>query len=303
MLKRLSLILLSALVMATPARAALKVVTTVPDLAALVAEVGGEHVRVTTMSSPHQDPHYVDPKPSLVVAVARADLLVVNGLELEIGWLPPIIVNSRNMAVQVGATGHFDASLYADVQEVPAQANRAMGDIHPGGNPHYLYDPRQAAKLAIAIGNKLAELDSERRTFYNSSSKAVAEQLQKIAQAQTERFAQLSESQRTIVTYHRSLVYLIDWLGLKRPINVEPLPGIAPTPRHVARVLQTMKTQKIRTILQERHYPTRTSDTLARLAKARVVVIPGGANFADQNETYTARIKRTAEVVYDALNR
>ena len=105
-----------------------------------------------------------------------------------------------------------------------------MGDIHPGGNPHYLYDPRQAAKLAIAIGNKLAELDSERQ-FYNSSSKAVAEQLQKIAKHRPT-FRSLSESQHTIVTYHRSL-YLIDWLGLKRPINVEPLPGIAPTPRHV----------------------------------------------------------------------
>ena len=162
---------------------------------------------MTTMSSPHQDPHYVDPKPSLVVAVARADLLVVNGLELEIGWLPPIIVNSRNMAVQVGATGHFDASLYADVQEVPAQANRAMGDIHPGGNPHYLYDPRQAA--AIAIGNKLAELDSERRTFTTaaqSGCRATSEDRSSTDRA----FRSTERVSTTIVTYHRSLVYLID---------------------------------------------------------------------------------------------
>ena len=222
-----------SLVAAPQARAALNVVTTVPDLAALAAEVGGEHVKVSTMSSPNQDPHYVDPKPSLVVALARADLLIFNGLELEIGWLPPIQTNSRNAAIQKGGAGYFDASSSVEVMEVPVEANRAMGDIHPGGNPHYLYDPRQAARVAIAMGEKLAELIPEHRSSLRKRAQTVADKLKIIAKEQTNRFAKLSADQRTVVTYHRSLVYLLDWLGIMRPINVEPLPGIAPTPRHV----------------------------------------------------------------------
>ncbi len=291
------------LMLASTAHAALNVVTTVPDLAALVAEVGGEHVKVTTMSSPNQDPHYVDPKPSLVVALARADLLVFNGLELEIGWLPPIQTNSRNAAIQKGGIGYFDASRHVAVLEANVEANRAMGDIHPGGNPHYLHDPRQGALVALAIGAKLAELLPQKSNFLITNAQRVANKLNALAKQQTDRFAKLSQQQLNVVTYHRSLVYILDWLGIKRPINVEPLPGIAPTPRHVARVLSTMRGQKIKVILQERHYPTRTSNTLARLTSAKVVVVPGGANFANKKELYSERIRRTAEVIYAALSR
>jgi zinc/manganese transport system substrate-binding protein len=298
------LILPCILMLSATSQAALKVVTTVPDLAALVAEVGGEHVKVTTMSSPDQDPHYVDPKPSLVIALARADLLVFNGLDLEIGWLPPIQANSRNAAIQKGGAGYFDASSHIDVLEIPVEANRAMGDIHPGGNPHYLYDPRQGALVAIAIGDKLAELIPKQSSFLRKNAQSVADKLKALAKEQKDRFAKLSPEQLKVVTYHRSLVYILDWLGIKRPINVEPLPGIAPTPRHVARVLSTMRAQNIKVILQERHYPTRTSDTLARMTKAKVAVIPGGANYKrNQKELYTDRIRRTAEVIYAALSR
>ncbi len=285
------------------AEAALKVVTTTPDLAALVAEVGGDHVDVMTMSRPDQDPHYVDPKPSLVVDLARADLLVFNGLELEIGWLPPLQVNCRNAAVQKGGTGYFDASRYVKVMEADREANRAMGDIHPGGNPHYLYDPREGAKVAVALGNKLAELIPAQRAFLLQNAEKVAGSLREIAKREADRFRGLSKDQRRVVTYHRSLVYVIDWLGLERPLNVEARPGVAPTPGHVARVLSTMRSQKIKTIVQERHYPTKTSNTLARMVKAQVVVFPGGASFADKKELYSQRIQRTVEALYDSLSR
>ncbi|MBM65233.1 MAG: ABC transporter substrate-binding protein [Myxococcales bacterium] len=286
-----------------PAQAALKVVTTTPDLAALVAEVGGDHVDVITMSRPDQDPHYVDPKPSLVVDLARADMLVFNGLELEIGWLPPLQVNCRNAAVQKGGTGYFDASRYVKVMEANREANRAMGDIHPGGNPHYLYDPREGAKVAIALGAKLAELIPDQRSFLLENAKKTAEKLETMAEREAERFRSLSADQRRVITYHRSLVYVIDWLGLERPMNVEARPGVAPTPSHVARVLNTMRRQKIKTIVQERHYPTTTSNTLARMVKAKVVVYPGGASFADKKELYSQRIQRTAEALYGSLAR
>lgn len=299
---RISALVLLLLVSGTAA-AALNVVTTTPDLAALVAEVGGEHVRVKPLSKPGEDPHYVDPKPSLVVALARADLLVFNGLDLEIGWLPPLQVNSRNAAIQKGGIGYFDASRYVQVMEANLEANRAMGDIHPGGNPHYLYDPREGAKVAVALGAKLAELLPAQRPFFLKQAKGVANNLQALAKREAERFRSLAPEQLRVLTYHRSLVYVIDWLGLERPMNVEPRPGVAPSPAHIARVLSTMRAQKIRTILQERHYPTRTSETLARMTQAKVVVVPGGASFADKKELYSQRIQRTVEVLYVALAR
>jgi zinc/manganese transport system substrate-binding protein len=287
----------------TTTQAALNVVATTPDLAALVAQIGGDQVKVTSMSRPGQDPHYVDPKPSLIVTLARADMLVFNGLDLEIGWLPPLRANSRNAAIQKGGAGDFDASRHIQPMEVNLEANRAMGDVHPGGNPHYLYDPRRGADVATALGAKLAALAPDQRPFFLQNAKKVAGKLRTIAAEETARFTALGPARRRVVTYHRSLVYLLNWLGLERPITVEPRPGVAPSPSHVARVLRTMRAQKIGVILQERFYPTKTSETLARMTQAKMVILPGGANFTDEKELYSDRIKRTAEVIYGTLSR
>ena len=295
--------LCAAILTGATVHAALKVVTTTPDLAALVAEIGGDQVSVTPLSRPGQDPHYVDPKPSLVVTLARADMLVFNGLELEIGWLPPLQTNSRNAAIQQGGAGYFDASRHVQPLEVSHETNRAMGDIHPGGNPHYLYDPRRGAAVAKALGTKLGELAPEQRDFFLQSADRVARKLQTLAHKESARFRALAPEKRRVVTYHRSLVYIIDWLGLERPITVEPRPGVAPSPSHVARVLSAMRSQKIGTILQERFYPTKTSETLARMTQSRVVILPGGANFMDKKELYSDRIQRTTEAIYGTLAR
>lgn len=291
------------LLMAVSAHATLRVVATTPDLAALVAEVGGEHVTVTSMSRPNQDPHYVDPKPSLVITLARADMLVFNGLDLEIGWLPPLRANSRNRVVQKGGVGDFDASRHIQPLDVHLESNRAMGDIHPGGNPHFLYDARNGAKIATALGAKLAELAPAQRAFFLQNAKTLANKLMTLAKEETARFAALGPKQRRVVTYHRSLVYLIDWLDLERPISIELRPGVAPSPAHVARVLGTMRSQNVRTILQERFYPTKTSETLARMAEAKVLLISGGASFHDKGELYSARIRRMTEEIYVTLAR
>ena len=292
----------ASLCLMTPAHAALNVVATTSDLAALVSVVGGDGVSVKTLSRADENPHYVDPRPSLVVALARADLLVVNGLDLEIGWLPPLQVNARNPSVQVGGAGYFDASEHVRLLEVPHHIDRAMGDIHPGGNPHFLFDPRAGADLAIAIGTRLSVLAPRRAVAFRTNARRVSKELKAMAAEQTRRFKALGADKLKVVTYHRSLVYLLDWLGITRPINVEPKPGVAPSPAHVARVLTTMRSQKIRTILQERYYPTRTSETLARMGKAKVVILPGGAKFK-AGEGYMERLKKTAEAVYVALSR
>ncbi len=296
-------VIMAMLLTSFATHASLKVAASTPDLAALVAEIGGEHVTVTPLSRPNEDPHYVDPKPSLVITLARADLLVFNGLELEIGWLPPIRTNSRNAAIQMGGAGDFDASRYIEPMDMHLESNRAMGDIHPGGNPHFLYDPRNGARIATALGTKLAELAPEKRVFFVKSAKAVADKLMALAKKETARFAALKPEQRRVVTYHRSLVYVLDWLGIDRPMTIEPRPGISPSPSHVARVLGVMRAQQVRTIIQERFYPGKTSETLARMAKAQVLMLDGGALYAEKGELYTNRIQRMAEEIYGTLAR
>lgn len=282
------------------ASAQVKVVTTLPDLAALAAEVGGDRVEVQSLARPGQDPHYVDARPSLVVTLNRADLLIINGMELEVGWLPPLQVQSRNPKIQLGAQGYLDASTVIQPMEVPATVDRSQGDIHPQGNPHFLFDPRRALLVSQAIAGRLAQLDPAGAATYQKNLQRFTQELEAFSQEQAQRFAALPAQQRQVVTFHRSLVYLLDWLQLKREINVQPRPGIQPTPSHTAKVLQTMRARGVRAILQEDFYPRKTSQTLARLGEARLVVLEG-ATRVDQEQRYLDHMRKLTEDIYEAL--
>lgn len=298
-------LLLTMLCVLLPATAVarLKVVATLPDLAALAREVGGDAVEVTALVDPDEDPHHVDPKPSLVLPLNRADLLVVNGLQLEGAWLPPLLVAARNGSIQRGGEGYFDASAVVDRLQVPAgKVDRAQGDIHPGGNPHFCFDPRAAARIATALGAHMARLDPAHAAGYQARAARAHEALDALAARQRARFAELPAARRNVVVYHDSLPYLIDWLDLNAVAFVEPRPGIAPTPPHVAKVLQRMKSSQARVILQEAFYPTKTSATLARLGGGALLTLEGGTRFAD-GDTYAARIGRLADALHGALSR
>lgn len=283
------------------AHAELSVVATTPDLAAIAQAVGGDLVEVEALAVETQDPHYVDARPNLVLPLSRADLLVVNGLELEVGWLPALLSNARNGGIQPGGDGYFDASSVVAKLDVRT-ADRAMGDIHPGGNPHFTHDPRAAATIAIALGESMARLDPEHAADYEAAAATFAKKLRYIAERERRRFAAIPAERRRVVAYHGSLVYLMDWLGLEQIQTVEPKPGIPPDPAHVARVLEAMKGQGARLILQEPYYPAKTSETLARLSGGELVVIPGGCEFR-RGEGYLKRVMRTAKVIHDALAR
>jgi zinc/manganese transport system substrate-binding protein len=287
---------------AQAARAELAVVATTPDLAALASEVGGDEITVEALVSDSEDPHFADARPSLVLALNDADLLIVNGLELEVGWLPTLITQARNAAILVGARGYLDAStLTGSLLEVPSgRIDRSMGDIHPGGNPHFTIDPRRAAAIAVGIGQRLGELDPEQAATYAANAESVSAEILAFAEEQSTRFGALSAGSRTIVAYHRSLPYLCDWLGLEVAIEVEPLPGIAPDPGHVATVLTTMRSRSIGAIVQEEFYPRNTSETLAQLAGADLVVLPGGTRF-ESGERYLDHLRQLSEELYDAL--
>lgn len=272
------------------AHAALRVVTTTPDLAAITQAVGAGRVEVTALAASTQDPHFVDARPNLALALAKAELLVEVGADLEIGWLPTLLTGSRNGAIQPGARGSLDASTLVTLLEVPTgKVDRAMGDIHPKGNPHYLLDPRLAERVAVGIGKRLAELDPAGHEAYFDATKRFVTDLRAARTTWEARLAGLRG--QPIVGYHRSLAYLADWLGLVVVEHLEPKPGIPPSPRHVADVVAVGKARKVTLLLQEAWFPTGTSSLAATNMGARLVVIPGMTDVA-HGQSYIAFLDR-----------
>jgi zinc/manganese transport system substrate-binding protein len=268
------------------AHADLRVVATTADLAAVAKSVGGARVDVVALSLPTQDPHFVDARPHLALDLARADLLIAVGLELEIGWLPTLQSGARNPKIQRGARGYLDCSTVVDKLEVPTtKVDRSMGDIHPGGNPHYMFDPRRVASVAAGIAQRMSELDPTHAAAYQRGAKAFQEQ---VAQARA-RWQQAASGLRgaKVLAYHKSLSYLADWLGLKVVEHIEPKPGIPPNPRHITHVLTVARTQGVKLIMQEGWYPRATAEMLAERAGVRLAVIPGGPDF-NHGQSYVA---------------
>ncbi len=282
MLRKVSLLVSSFLLLAAgwlmPARASaeVNVVTTVPVLADLVRQVGGSYVSVHSLAPANQDPHYVDARPSFVLALHRADLLVYVGLGLEVGWLPTLLADARNADIQPGRPGHLDASTVCGpiLGKPDGRVDRSRGDLHPSGNPHYLLDPRYGLRVADAIAQRLAMLDPEHAQAYRSAYQAFAQRMRRRIAAWEHTMAPFRG--QPIVGYHESLVYLAHWLGLKEAGFVEPLPGISPSPRHLAQLILSMRRQHVRVLLSEPWYDMETARTVAAKSGATLVRLPGG---------------------------
>ncbi|QQR47190.1 zinc ABC transporter substrate-binding protein [Myxococcus xanthus] len=281
------------LFVASPARADLNVVTTLPDLAALTKAVGGDHVKVQALALSSQDPHFVDAKPNLALALNRADLLIAVGLDLEIGWLPTLQVGARNPKILVGNPGYLVASQFVKLLEVPtAQVDRGQGDVHPGGNPHFLYDPRQALSVARAITDRLAQLDPKNAQAYRDNLATFTTELEKSRADWEKRLAPLRG--QPVIAYHRTMAYLADWLGFDTITYLEPKPGIPPNPSHVASVLAQGRQRKARMVLMESYYPDTTARLVASKIPAPLVTLHGGTDFKAK-ETYLQHINEMVE--------
>jgi len=270
-----ALALVLALACPPPTRAAGKVqiMTATSDLAALAQEVGGDKVEAESIARGYQDPHFVDAKPSFLLKLKRADLLIVVGLELEIGWLPPLITQSTNPKIQVGGPGYFDASRFAKILEIPTgQVTRAEGDVHPLGNPHYWLDPENGLRIAKGIAGKLSEMHPGDAAYF---SQRYSDFEKRLKEADQKWLAQMAPySGRKIVTYHRSSPNFAEHFQLNVVGYVEPRPGIPPSPQHTVELIQQMKRDNIRIIVVEPYFDLKTPNAIARETGGQVLVLP-----------------------------
>jgi len=250
----------------------LSVVTATTDLAALVQEIGGDRVEVDSIARGYQDPHFVEAKPSFLLKLRKTDLLVIVGLELEIGWLPPLIQQSGNPKIQVGANGYFDASRFARILEIPTgQVTRAEGDVHPLGNPHYWLDPENGLRIAKGIQNKLSEMRSSDADYFAQRYAAFE---QRLKQADQQWLAEMKPyAGRKIVTYHRSWPNFADHFHLDVDGYVEPRPGIPPSPQHTVELIQLMKRDGVKVIVVEPYFDLKTPNSIGRETGGQVLVL------------------------------
>jgi zinc/manganese transport system substrate-binding protein len=250
----------------------IRIMTATTDLASLAQEIGGDKVDVESVARGYQDPHFVDPKPSFLLKLSKAELLIVVGLELEIGWLPPLITQSSNPRIQVGAPGYFDASRFARILELPTgQVTRAEGDVHPLGNPHYWLDPDNGLRIAKGIQTKLSEMRANDAAYF---AQRYDDFEQRLKQSDQQWQAQMKPyAGRKVVTYHRSWPNFAEHFGLNVVGYVEPRPGIPPSPQHTVELIGQMKREGMKVIMVEPYFDLKTPNSIARETGAVVVVL------------------------------
>ena len=249
----------------------LKVVTSTQDLASITREVGGDRVDVTAIGRGYQDPHFIEPKPSFLLLLKNADLLEVVGLELEIGWLPPLLDQSRNNKIRPGSPGYLDLSQGVEILDRPDVVNRSMGDVHPLGNPHYWLDPANAVRIAIQVRNRLVQLRPADAPYFDQRLQSFKV---RINDANKRWMAQMAPYRGAkIVDYHPSLPNFARHFGLDIAGTIEPKPGIPPSPSHTLEIINLIKAQHVKAILMEPYFDRKTPDFIAAQTGAQVVVI------------------------------
>jgi len=296
--------LVAAVLTAWPARAQgkLTVVTTTQDLASIAQEVGGDRVAVEAIARGYQDPHFVDAKPSFILKLQKADLLVAVGRELEIGWLPPLIQQSRNAKIQVGAEGYIDASAGARILEIPqGQITRAMGDVHPAGNPHYWLDPENGKTIAHQLAQAFSRLRPADRVGFEQRLAAFENRVSEAEKRWAAAMAPFKGAK--IVTYHRSFPNFADRFGLDIVGYVEPRPGIPPTPQHTLDLIAEMKRLNVKVVLVEPYFDLKTPNSIGQATGATVLVMPPSVGGVKEITDYVSLFDYDIKLLADALRK
>lgn len=272
---------------AAPARAEVVVVTTTPSLADIASRVGGEQVRATSLMSGSANVHNVIPKPSFVMKLRKADLFVHAGLDAE-PWVPNLLRSARRPALLPGGSANVDASAGVELLEVPAsnELTRAMGDIHVFGNPHYLLDPLNGASVGYTIASHLSRLDPAHSQLFESRARELDVELNVLSKQLNDRVK--STGLCSVVTYHRTWSYFLERFGIKKLADIEPKPGIASGPRHIANVSEKMKRTNVRLVVSATYEDERTAKRLAESASGRHVVLAQEVGAVPEVDSYTA---------------
>lgn len=268
-----------------PAYAALKVETTTQDLAAIARVVGGQHIDVHSLTLGTRDPHFAVAKPSMIRRVYRADLLLVIGAEMEIGWLPPLLQSARNNLIQPGESGYLDLSLTIPLMgKLQGPISRAMGDVHISGNPHYWLDPRNGVRMAKAISQRLAQLDPKHADDYQENAKQFEKNINiKLANW---RNALRHLNKKPVIAYHTSFVYLADVFGFQIIDEVEPKPGIAPSAASLSKLITKLRNKQINLLIMESYYERRSSRYLSDETGIQIAVLPQSVGAQEDIVTY-----------------
>jgi len=289
------LFILSIVLGAFSAQAKINVVATLPDLGSLAREIGGDNVSVTVLAKPTEDPHFVDARPSFVVALRSADVLIDGGAELELGWLPPLLQNARNPKIEIGKPGRVQASQGVRLMNVPANVTRAAGDVHALGNPHFGVDPIIAKAIAQHIAQSFSAIDPANAAAYDANYKKFEATIN--ARLQQWGAALLPFKGQHIAAYHDSWPYFGHRFGLEIDIFLEPKPGIPPSPSHLAEVIAQMKAQKIKAIIVEPYHDRKIAERVASATGAKVVdfaqypgALPGTDNYIKLIDALVSRL-------------
>jgi zinc/manganese transport system substrate-binding protein len=260
---------------------ALNVFACEPEWASLAQELGGDKVSVVSATTARQDPHHIEARPSLIARMRAADLVVCSGSELEIGWLPLLLTQSGNNRVQPGSPGYLEASRYVLKLEVPTTIDRSMGDVHPGGNPHIHTDPRNIARVAKVLAERLAQLDAANAATYRSRADAFDKRWAEAIARWEKQAAPLKGV--PLVQHHKGFTYLINWLGMREVGDLEPKPGIPPTTSHLAGLVEQMKKAPAKMIVYSSYDDPKAAQFLSQRTGIPNVMLPftvGGSDRA-----------------------
>jgi zinc/manganese transport system substrate-binding protein len=287
-----------------PARAQgkLNVIATTEDLASIGRDVGGDRITIESIAKGYQDPHFVEAKPSFILKLQKADVLIVVGRELEIGWLPPLVQQSRNGKIQPGGQGYLDASLGAQILEMPTgQVTRAEGDVHPLGNPHYWMDPENGKRIAKEIADKFDQLRPNDRAYFDMRLNDFTARLDA---AEKRWLAMMAPYKGTkVVTYHRSFPNFAQRFGLEIVGYVEPRPGIPPTPQHTLDLMNEMKRQNVKIVMVEPYFDLKTPEAIGRETGAHVLVMPPSVGGVKETPDYFKLFDYDINLFADAMKK
>lgn len=277
--------------------AQVRVATTYAYLGKITQRVGGDLVKVDVLANPKLDPHFITPKPSLIAKLRREDLLIINGAQLEIGWLPPLLNRANNANIHSGQKGFLDVSGVVKMIDKPSSVSRTFGDVHPDGNPHFGVDVNVVLPIAQLISMKLAQIDPQNADSYKANYSAFKNDFSQFIQGLKHKM--LSCKNKKIVQYHKLFNYALNSYDIQSIGTIEPLPGISPSSKHTIELISTMKRADVKTILQDVYHEKRTAKFIASKTGAKVAIIPhdvGAVDGTDSLESfYTLIAKRLCQ--------